>query len=49
MTNVKGVTNEVQVGGISTYSARANDTYLTSKVKARFIEPTSSRPTTSRW
>jgi osmotically-inducible protein OsmY len=36
--NVKGVTNEVAVGGISSFSARSNDTYITSKVKARFID-----------
>lgn len=38
VTNVKGVTNEMQVGGISSFSARSNDTYITSKVKARFID-----------
>ena len=38
VTNVKGVINEVQVAGISSFSARSNDTYVTSKVKARFID-----------
>jgi osmotically-inducible protein OsmY len=38
VTNVKGVTNEVTVGAISSFSARSNDTYITSKVKARFID-----------
>lgn len=38
VTNVKGVTNEVTVGPISSFSARSNDTYITSKVKARFID-----------
>ena len=38
VVNVKGVTNEVTVGGISSFSARSNDTYITSKVKARFID-----------
>lgn len=38
VANVKGVVNEVQIGGNSSLSARANDTYLTSKVKARFID-----------
>jgi osmotically-inducible protein OsmY len=38
VANVKGVTNEVTVGGISSFSARSNDTYITSKVKARFID-----------
>jgi osmotically-inducible protein OsmY len=36
--NVKGVTNEVTIGAISSFSARSNDTYITSKVKARFID-----------
>lgn len=38
VTNVKGITNEVQIAGISSFSARSNDTYITSKVKARFID-----------
>jgi osmotically-inducible protein OsmY len=36
--NVRGVVNEIQVAGVSAYTARANDSYLTSKVKARFID-----------
>jgi osmotically-inducible protein OsmY len=36
--NVKSVTNELQVAGASSLSARSNDTYITSKVKARFID-----------
>jgi osmotically-inducible protein OsmY len=36
--NVKGVTNEIQTAAISSFSARSNDTYITSKVKARFID-----------
>jgi osmotically-inducible protein OsmY len=36
--NVKSVTNELQVAGISNFGGRSNDTYLTSKVKARFID-----------
>lgn len=36
--NVRGVVNEIQVAGVSSYSARANDAYLTSKVKARFVD-----------
>ncbi|MDE2598301.1 MAG: BON domain-containing protein [Rhodocyclaceae bacterium] len=35
---IKRVTNELQVSGISSYTARSNDTYLTSKVKARFLD-----------
>jgi osmotically-inducible protein OsmY len=36
--NVRGVVNAIQVAGVSSYTARANDSYLTSKVKARFID-----------
>jgi osmotically-inducible protein OsmY len=36
--NVRGVINEIQIAGVSAYTARANDSYLTSKVKARFID-----------
>ncbi len=36
--NVRGVVNEMQIAGVSSYSARGNDSYLTSKVKARFID-----------
>jgi len=36
--NVRGVVNEIQIAGVSTYSARGNDSYLTSKVKARLID-----------
>lgn len=36
--NVAGITNDLQVAGISSLSARSNDTYITSKVKARFID-----------
>lgn len=35
---IKRVTNELQISGISSYTARSNDTYLTSKVKARFLD-----------
>jgi osmotically-inducible protein OsmY len=36
--NVRGVVNEVQIAGVSSYTSRGNDSYLTSKVKARFID-----------
>lgn len=36
--NVRGIVNEIQVAGASSYTARGNDSYLTSKVKARFID-----------
>ena len=38
IANVKGVVNEAQVGAVSCFQARSNDTYITSKVKARFID-----------
>ena len=36
--NVRGVTNELEVAGSSSYSSRANDAFLTSKVKASFVD-----------
>ena len=36
--NVRGVVNEIQVAGVSSYTSRGNDSYLTSKVKARFVD-----------
>jgi len=36
--NVKAISNEVQIAGVSTLGARGNDAYITSKVKARFID-----------
>lgn len=36
--NVKAISNELQVAGASTLTARSNDTYITSKVKARFVD-----------
>lgn len=35
--NVRSVQNETQVAGVSSMSARANDSYLTSKVKSRLV------------
>jgi osmotically-inducible protein OsmY len=35
---VRGVVNELQVAGNSALSSRANDAYITSKVKARFLD-----------
>jgi len=35
---VRGVTNEIQVAPISSFSARANDSAITGKVKARFVD-----------
>lgn len=36
--NVKAISNELQIGAPSTLSSRSNDAYITSKVKARFID-----------
>lgn len=36
--NVKSITNELQVSGVSSLGSRSNDAYVTSKVKARFID-----------
>ena len=36
--NVRGVYNEIAVGPVSALSARANDSFITSKVKARFVD-----------
>lgn len=36
--SVRGVTNELQVAGISSLASRGSDSFITSKVKARFID-----------
>lgn len=36
--NVKAISNEIAIAGPSSLASRANDTYITSKVKARFID-----------
>ena len=36
--NVRGVTNELVVAGNPSLTARSNDAFLTSKVKARFVD-----------
>lgn len=36
--NVRGVTNDLAVSPPTSLSSRANDTYITSKVKARFVD-----------
>lgn len=38
VANVQGAYNELAVADMTTYSARSNDTYITSKVKGRFID-----------
>lgn len=42
--NVRGVTNELQVAGVSSLSARANDSYITSKIKARLLDSAKVNP-----
>ena len=41
---VKSVVNELQIAGPSSFSARANDTYLTSRVKAAFLSGNKFQP-----
>jgi osmotically-inducible protein OsmY len=36
--NVRNVTNELQVSGASALTARANDSYLTTKIKTAFVQ-----------
>lgn len=36
--NVRVVQNELSIGPVSTFTARTNDGYITTKVKARFID-----------
>jgi osmotically-inducible protein OsmY len=38
LPNVRGVFNEIQISGASSLVARGNDSFLTSKVKARFVD-----------
>jgi osmotically-inducible protein OsmY len=38
VANVKAISNELAVAGNSSLSSRSNDVYITSKVKARFID-----------
>ncbi len=35
---VRGVTNDLQIAGISSYGARGNDSYLTTKVRGRLLD-----------
>ncbi len=36
--NVKAISNELQIGAPTSLQSRSNDSYLTSKVKARFVD-----------
>jgi osmotically-inducible protein OsmY len=44
VANVKAISNELLVAGPSSFGSRSNDTYLTSKVKARFIDYNKFQP-----
>lgn len=41
---VRDVTNDLQVAGISSYMARTNDSYLTSKVRGRLLDTKRASP-----
>ncbi|MBU0751397.1 MAG: BON domain-containing protein [Gammaproteobacteria bacterium] len=36
--NVRAISNELEVAGVSSLTARSNDSFITSKVKARFVD-----------
>jgi osmotically-inducible protein OsmY len=36
--NVKSISNELAIAGPTSFGGRSNDTYITSKVKARFVD-----------
>ncbi len=36
--NVRAISNELQIAGEATYTSQGNDAYITTKVKARFID-----------
>ena len=36
--NVRGVTNDLQIAGVSSFGSRANDSYLTTKVRGRLLD-----------
>lgn len=42
--NVRAVTNELQVAGVASFGARSNDSLITSKVKARFLDADKFNP-----
>ena len=41
---VRDVTNDLQIAGISSYMARTNDSYLTSKVRGRLLDTKRASP-----
>ncbi|HUJ85386.1 MAG TPA: BON domain-containing protein [Burkholderiales bacterium] len=44
MPNVRGVTNEIEIAGLPSGPAHANDAYLSAKVKGRFLEADKFNP-----
>jgi osmotically-inducible protein OsmY len=42
--NVRGVYNELQIGPVTPLSARTNDSLITGKVKARFVDASKFHP-----
>lgn len=42
--NVKSISNELAIAGPSNFGGRSNDSYITSKVKARFIDAAKFAP-----
>ena len=38
MPQVQGVYNELAVGPVSSFSARSNDSYVTTRIKSRFVD-----------
>jgi osmotically-inducible protein OsmY len=44
VANVRGVTNEIAVIGGASLSSRTNDSFITSKVKARFVDANAFNP-----
>lgn len=42
--NVKSISNELAIAGPSSYGGRSNDSYITSKVKARFVDAGKFQP-----
>ncbi len=44
VANVKSISNELLIAGASSFGGRSNDTYITSKVKARFVDANKFSP-----
>jgi osmotically-inducible protein OsmY len=42
--NVRGVTNEIQIGDVSSLGTRTNDSFITSKIKARLLDANKVNP-----